>query len=165
MPQFVQFTSPEGGPEYIDRNTVRAVTSSRHGITHAMVVIDGGIKVHVKGSPNEVFEALSLTGETPLTFWVAPLAVSAPASSTAAHVTEFGALMEQRLAANRHKGDRPGWLAQSFSEHLERAKKHLKELEEAFLHGRMERHDAERLLADCANRLMMARDRFLNPQD
>lgn len=163
MPQFVQFTNPEGGPEYIDRNTVRAVTSSRHGITHSVVVIDGGIKVQVLGSQKEVFEALSGAGDSPLTFWAAPVGPDASNSPTAASVTAFSTLMEERLAANRHKGDRPGWLAQSFSEHLERAKKHLEELEEAFLHRRMERHDVERLLGDCANRLMMARDRFLNP--
>lgn len=81
-------------------------------------------------------------------------------SPTKEYVLHFAELMESRLAGNRHKGDREGWLQQSVLTHIKHATKHLLELEAALLHSRVERHDLERLTADCANRLMMARDRF-----
>jgi NTP pyrophosphatase (non-canonical NTP hydrolase) len=37
-----------------------------------------------------------------------------PESPTSEYVERFAALMERQLAANRHKGNRPGWLGESF---------------------------------------------------
>jgi hypothetical protein len=44
---------------------------------------------------------------------------------TKPHVDAFANLMESRLAENRHKGDREGWLKEQVGAHLFKAKDHL----------------------------------------
>jgi hypothetical protein len=152
------YLTEEKDDAFIDPNIVRAVLPSRFGATFALLVLDGGAKVHVsQGSPAQMRESL-----------LAPAALLAGhvpqlASTTVEYVRSFAAMMEDRLSRNRHKGDREGWLNESFMTHLEHAKKHLKDLETAFLHG-AKQEDIDRLTADCANRLMMARDKHAQPK-
>jgi hypothetical protein len=78
-------------------------------------------------------------------------------SATAPYVATFGALMEQRLSENRHKGDAEGWRKETVGTHIGLALKHLKDMETELLHtGKHE--EMRRQAADCANRLMMACD-------
>lgn len=66
--------------------------------------------------------------------------------------------MEAKLAANRHKGDRPGWLALDLTVLARCLFNELDELEQALSHG-----DANAVLeeaADVANFAMMLADKF-----
>lgn len=178
--RFIRFTTQGIRPAIIDPGTIRAFLPSQHGDHFTLLVLDGGQKVHVNnGGPDETFRDANPGAEDPLPGFVRgdgptqlPTPIPAPLvpvanldSPTASFVAAFALAMEDRLSRNRHKGDRAGWLKEPVLDHIEKALKHLKELETALLHGRVERHDFERLAADCANRLMMARDTFLSPTD
>jgi len=158
MSRFVRFDTTDNAPAYIDPNTVRSVAPSRHGADCAVVVIDGGLKVHVRGQgPDAVFAALAPAGELG---WRSPEA--SPESPTFQHVQAFAQEMEQRLSENRHRGDRPGWLAEPFSAHVDAAEKHLMPLREALAEG-APADKVVRIAANAATRLMMAADVYSHP--
>lgn len=56
-------------------------------------------------------------------------------SPTEQWTKDFAARMEQKLSVNRHKGDRPGWLACSPEDLLARVKEEVAEVEEAIASG------------------------------
>jgi len=70
MSRFIRLNTTDDVPAFIDPNTVRGITPSRYGSDCAQVVLDGGVKVHVKGlGPDAVFAALAPAGELG---WSAP---------------------------------------------------------------------------------------------
>lgn len=154
-----QYETEEKKDAFIDPNCVRAVLPSKHGDTFSLLVLDGGVKVHV-GQGGPAFMYRSLLASTVLLANGGPTnSAPDPTSSTLDYVNSFASIMEDRLARNRHKGDRPGWLAETFMTHIEHAEKHLAALKTAFLHG-AKQEELDRTAADCANRIMMARDRY-----
>lgn len=78
---------------------------------------------------------------------------------TRQYVDAFAKTMEQRLAENRHKGDRPGWLKETPIVHVEAAMRHVWSLGTAVL-TKAPRAEVVRLAADAANRLLMAADAY-----
>lgn len=80
-------------------------------------------------------------------------------SPTFEHVLKFAERMESKLAMNRHKGDRAGWLNASPEILMHRLKEELKELEDAFWTGDANATADE--CADVANFAMMIADWFI----
>jgi hypothetical protein len=158
MSRFVRFDTADGAPAYVDPNTVRSIAPSRHGIDCALLVLDGGVKVHVQGqAPDAVFATLAPVGELG---WRGPK--EAPSSPTMPHVQSFALSMEERLSENRHRGDRPGWLAEPFSAHVDAAERHMAVLREALVEG-APADKVARVAANAATRLMMAADVYSHP--
>lgn len=87
-----------------------------------------------------------------------PLA-GAAGSATWPHVLKFAERMESKLAKNRHKGDRDGWINADPYELKRRLKIELAELEDAFELGHAEMTANE--CADVANFAMMIADWFI----
>lgn len=85
---------------------------------------------------------------------------SAPpfSSTTWPHVLAFAQVMESKLAQNRHKGDRDGWLALDLTTLCELLSKELVELEQALSWG--DANAVAEEAADVANFTMMIADKF-----
>jgi hypothetical protein len=84
-------------------------------------------------------------------------------SPTRHWVQAFAEQMEARLAENRHKGDRPGWLQQAPALHVEAALRHANRLGAAVQRGTSPDMVCA-LASDAANRLMMAADTYAENQ-
>lgn len=90
---------------------------------------------------------------------LAPAASSNKPSPTQPYVDAFAAEMEKKLAKNRHKGDREGWLKDTPRALFERLIQEVDELHSALADGT----DAESVLseaADVANFAMMIADTY-----
>jgi NTP pyrophosphatase (non-canonical NTP hydrolase) len=79
-----------------------------------------------------------------------------PSSPTFKYVMDFACDMEAKLAKNRHKGDREGWIHDTPGSLLERLKEEVKELELAIEVAHMGGIIAE--AADVGNFAMMIAD-------
>lgn len=77
-------------------------------------------------------------------------------SATLPYVLRFATEMEAKLDANRHKGDRQGWLSCTPHSLLTRLKEEVQELEDAMRDGRFESAKGE--AADVGNFAMMIAD-------
>lgn len=86
-----------------------------------------------------------------------PLA-PATGSATWRHVMAFAHVMEAKLAQNRHKGDREGWMALSLSRLYELLLKEVDELDLALSNG--DANAVAEEAADVANYAMMIADKF-----
>jgi len=80
-------------------------------------------------------------------------------SPTIPHVLKFAEAMEGKLAKNRHKGDREGWLKNDPWELLTRLKQETRELELA-LEFRQDPDSVLKECADIANFAMMVADSY-----
>jgi NTP pyrophosphatase (non-canonical NTP hydrolase) len=85
--------------------------------------------------------------------------VNSENSTTLPWVLKFAQLMEAKLAKNRHKGDRAGWLNASPFELLRRLRDEAVEIEEALYHSTSP-DEVEKECADVANFAMMIADTF-----
>lgn len=75
-------------------------------------------------------------------------------SPTFKHVLDFAFRMEGRLAKNRHKGDRDGWLNDDPWSLVERILDETVEVQQCFTEGsdgRIDYKDAEELADECAD--------------
>lgn len=75
-------------------------------------------------------------------------------SPTWPHVLAFAKRMEAKLAKNRHKGDREGWLKDDPWSLVERVLDETVELQQCFTHGsdgRIDFEDAEKTANECAD--------------
>lgn len=79
-------------------------------------------------------------------------------SPTWPHVVSFAWLMEQKLAQNRHKGNREGWINTDVRLLMNLLKGELRELETAYMDGDAANVQLE--AADVANFAMMIADWF-----
>jgi NTP pyrophosphatase (non-canonical NTP hydrolase) len=83
-------------------------------------------------------------------------------SKTVRYVNRFARAMEARLEANRHKGNRPGWMRDTVGGLFERLEEEMEELREAvdsFPRSREQKDEILREAADVANFAMMVADR------
>lgn len=78
-------------------------------------------------------------------------------SPTWKYVLKFAVRMEQKLAKNRHKGNRENWLKDSPSALMDRAREELKELDEALDQWTSD-EAIQNECADVANFAMMISD-------
>lgn len=92
-----------------------------------------------------------------------------PNSPTWPIVLAFAKLMERKLALNRHKGDRDGWMKESASDLIDRTYDEFCELNDAVIdceHNWMLRNGSPITVAleaaDVANFAMMTADRVTN---
>ncbi|HEX5913884.1 MAG TPA: hypothetical protein VFY54_12210 [Rubrobacter sp.] len=151
---FVRFNTTDLLPAFIDPHTVRGIHPSRHGSDCALVVSDGGVKTQVIGlGPEAVMAALAPAGELG---W---RAAGLPASPTRQWCLDFAERLEGRLAVNRHKGDRPGWLSAPAAQLIARAKANMEALERAVSQGAPP-EEVWRHAVDVANLSAMAADSY-----
>jgi hypothetical protein len=144
------YSTDEKKDAFIDPGIVRAVLPSRHGASYSLLVLDGGVKIHVSnGNPEEMRRSL-----LPLADFGGHELAESP---TIQSVRAFAEAMEQRLSENRHKGDREGWLSEPEATHLNGALRHMESAEKAIAAGAPV-DEVRRAVADAANRLMMLLD-------
>jgi NTP pyrophosphatase (non-canonical NTP hydrolase) len=82
-------------------------------------------------------------------------------SGTYSYVRAFGRIMEGKLQANRHKGDREGWVESRPLDLLERVTEELDELLAAVFHRESDEVVAKEA-ADVANMAMMVADAYIH---
>jgi hypothetical protein len=72
------YSTEENKDAFIDPGIVRAVLPSRYGDTYALLVLDGGVKVHVRGGGPAEFRRSLL----PAADFHTPVDASVPETST-----------------------------------------------------------------------------------